>query len=117
MEMERYATTARMSKATKFGGVVYLAGLVAEQRHESIAAETREILASIDAYLAEAGSDKSRLLSAMLWVSDMAYYDEMNREWDSWLPSGSAPPRACVEARLARDYVRVEIMVTAAAHS
>jgi enamine deaminase RidA (YjgF/YER057c/UK114 family) len=114
MTIDRFQTTARMSKAVRCNGVVYLAGIVVEAPVASVAEETAEILAAIDALLLQAGSDKGRLLFAQFWVTDMAHYVAMNQVWDAWLPPGAAPARACVTAGLARPHARVEIMVTAA---
>lgn len=115
MSIERHDTGDRMSQAVVHGDTVYLAGQVGfESRHKSAEEQTREILDRIDRHLAAAGSDKSKLLSATIWLSDMRLYDAMNAEWDAWVPKGQAPARACVEARLAAPGFDVEIMVTAA---
>lgn len=114
MQIKRINTSARMSKAVVCAGTVHLAGIVAEAPCASITDETQQILDTIDDLLTQAGSGRDRLLSAQFWVSDMRYYDEMNRVWDAWLPAGEAPARACVEAKLARPHARVEIMVVAA---
>lgn len=113
MDIQRFHTTPRMSKATAANGTVWLAGIVVDKPAASIAEETRHILETIDGLLAEAGSDRAHIVSALFWVSDMRYYDEMNAVWDAWLPSGCAPSRACTQAILARPHCRVEIMVTA----
>ena len=81
---------------------------------DGVAGQTAQILAKIDARLAEAGSDKSKLLSATLWITDMRYFNEMNKVWDAWISPGDAPCRACVEAPLAAPQYQVEIMVIAA---
>lgn len=114
MKIKRINTSTRMSKAVIYAGIVHLAGIVAEAPCASITDETQQILATIDDLLTQAGSGRDCLLSAQFWVSDMRYYDEMNRVWDAWLPAGEAPARACVEAKLARPHARVEIMVVAA---
>ncbi len=117
MESKRFRTSGRMSQAVVHGGLVYLAGQVANGRDEDVIGQTRQVLASIDALLAEAGSDRSRLISATVWLASMADYDAMNSVWDAWVPAGQAPARACVESRLARADIRVEIQVLAALKS
>ena len=115
MSIDRRHVAARMSQIVIHGDTVYLAGQVAMDAPGASAAEqTRDILARIDGYLAEAGTDKTRLLSATIWLSDIRYYDEMNEVWDAWVPEGQAPARACVEAKLAFPKYDVEIGVIAA---
>lgn len=115
MAIERLHTRARMSQVVIHGEVVYLAGQVAEGAPGTpVEAQTRDILARIDALLAEAGTDKSKLLSATIWLTDMNRFDEMNAAWDAWTAPDAAPARACVEARLAAPQFDVEIMVVAA---
>jgi enamine deaminase RidA (YjgF/YER057c/UK114 family) len=114
MEILRYRTSQRMSKAVVCNGMVHLAGIVAETPCSSIGEETGQILSTIDALLEETGSDRNHLVSALLWVDDMNHYDEVNKVWDGWLTSGRAPARACVQAKLARPHARVEIMIVAA---
>jgi enamine deaminase RidA (YjgF/YER057c/UK114 family) len=117
VNVERKHVTARMSQSVVHGGVVYLAGQVAHEKNFAPASEqTREILARIDSLLAECGTDKTHILTAQVWLTDIRLYDEMNREWDAWVAPGNPPARACIEAKLAGaagQYV-VEIMVTAA---
>ena len=103
----------RMSEAVVHEGRVYLSGMVAETG-ESVAAQTLDILAQIDALLARAGTDKSYLLKANIWLTDMATLAEMNAVWDGWVVPGHAPVRATVESRLANPDWKVEIMVEAA---
>ncbi|MCH7943366.1 MAG: RidA family protein [Proteobacteria bacterium] len=114
MTITRYTTNDRMSQAVVHGDTVYLAGQVADDTSVGVAGQTAQILAKIDARLAEAGSDKSKLLTATLWITDMRYFNEMNKVWDAWLSPGNAPCRACVEANLAAPQYQVEIMVIAA---
>ena len=115
MAIERHDTNARLSKAVVHGNTVYLAGIVADApKGKSTTEQTQNILTQIDGFLAKAGSDKSKLLSANIWVADMANFAEMNAVWDAWLPSGQAPARATVEAKLANADYKVEIMVVAA---
>ena len=115
MTVERKEVGARMSQIVMHGDTVYLAGIVAHQnKGEGVAEQTREILATIDGYLAQAGTHKTKLLSANIWITDMANFAEMNAVWDAWVAPGQTPARACVEARLAAPDYKVEIMVTAA---
>jgi len=103
-----------MSQAVVYGGVAHLAGIVADDLVPSVADQARQILAKIDRLLAMAGSDKTRILKANIWLSDIRRFDEMNTAWDAWVPQGHAPARATVEARLAGPGYLVEIMVEAA---
>ena len=115
MSIERKHVGGRMSQIVIHGDTVYLAGQVAQNKPgESAGEQTKDILAQIDRYLAEAGSDKTKLLRATIWIADMADYDAMNAVWDQWIPEGAAPARACVEARLAFPKYTVEIGVIAA---
>jgi enamine deaminase RidA (YjgF/YER057c/UK114 family) len=114
MGIERLHTNQRMSQAVIHGDTVYLAGQVAGDPTADVAGQTRQILQQIDGLLAEAGSDKSKLLMATIWLSDISTFNEMNGEWDAWLPEGTAPARACVESRLAFPQYTVEIRVVAA---
>ncbi|MAH83084.1 MAG: hypothetical protein CBB68_01055 [Rhodospirillaceae bacterium TMED8] len=115
MNVERKHVGDRMSKVVIHGDTVYLAGQVAiNAPGKSVAQQTEDILAIIDTYLADAGTDKSKLLSANLWITDMAHFSEMNAVWDAWVVPGKTPCRACVEANLANEKYSVEIMVTAA---
>lgn len=115
MSIEHLHTNRRMSRVVIHNDTVYLAGLVADEPvPDDPAAQTRSILERIDGFLAEAGSDKRHLLSATIWLSDMAHYDAMNSVWDAWVPEGCAPGRACVEAKLAHPKYKVEIRVIAA---
>ena len=113
MEITRAETGARMSRSVVHNGVVYLAGTTGTG-YESITTQTTEILSKVDELLKNAGSDKSKLLRAEIWLDDMRYFDEMNAVWDAWIPEGCAPARACGSAHLARVGVWVEIILTAA---
>lgn len=115
MTIERYEVGPRMSQVVVHGGVAYLAGIVAENLVPSVADQTRQILAKIDRLLALAGSDKTRILKANIWLSDIGTFNEMNAVWDGWVAKGHTPARATVEARLAGPAYLVEIMVEAAA--
>jgi enamine deaminase RidA (YjgF/YER057c/UK114 family) len=115
MTIERFGVGARMSKAVKHNGTVYLAGQVADlKKGESVSEQTAEILAIIDKLLEEAGSHKTKILSATIWLTDMATFAEMNKVWDQWVPQGHTPARATVEAALAAPDYKVEIAVIAA---
>ncbi len=115
MSIERKETGARMSQVVVHGDTVYLAGVVAHaNKGKSVTEQTQEIVATIDRHLASVGSDKSKLLSANIWITDMAKFAEMNAVWDAWVSPGNTPARACVEAKLAAPDYHVEIMVTAA---
>src|SRR3984893_18678634 len=115
MTIQRHDTGPRMSKAGVHGDTVYLPRILAEApKGKSMAEQTKSILGQIDTFLAQAGTDKSKLISANIWITDMAKFAEMNAVWDAWVSPGNTPARATVEAGLASpDYV-VEIMVVAA---
>jgi enamine deaminase RidA (YjgF/YER057c/UK114 family) len=115
MKIERHDVAARMSKAVVHGDTVYLAGIVAENpKGKSTTDQTKSILSQIDGFLAKAGTDKSKLLSANIWITDMSKFNEMNAVWDAWVSPGNTPARATVEAKLAAAHYSVEIMVVAA---
>lgn len=114
MEITRIAQGARMSAAVIHGNTVYLAGHVAGDRSRGVKGQTEDILKRIDERLAEAGTDKTRVLSAQVWLADMDTFDQMNEAWDAWVAPGHAPTRATVEARLASHDYLVEIAVIAA---
>lgn len=114
-ELKRIQPGARMSQAVVHSGTVFLAGQVASgAAGHSVSEQTREILEKIDALLEEAGSDKSKLVSATIWLADMSTFGEMNALWDAWVEPGATPARACVEARLAAPEYTVEIAIIAA---
>lgn len=104
----------RLSEITCFNGTVYLAGQVADDASLDIRGQTAQVLARIDALLGEAGTDRAHILMAQIFLSDMADFDAMNEVWDDWVAPGDAPPRATVQARLARPGWRIEVVVTAA---
>ncbi|MCY4335988.1 MAG: RidA family protein [Litoreibacter sp.] len=110
--IERIHTSERMSKIVKHNGVAYLCGQVGAG--DSVSEQTADCLSRVDALLKEAGSDREHMLQAVIWLSNMADFAEMNAVWDAWVPEGYAPARACGEAKLARDVLKVEIIVTAA---
>ncbi len=104
----------RLSEVAIFNGTIWLAGQIAERAGADAYAQTVEILGHVDRLLAEAGSDKRHLLSATVYVASMKHYADMNRAWDEWVVPGSTPPRATVEARLAKSELLVEMQVVAA---
>ena len=115
MSIQRIDSNPRMSKVVVHGDTVYLAGLIADKTlGQSLAEQTREILSLIDGFLAKAGTDKSKLLTATIWLSDIRTVDEMNKIWDAWVVPGQAPARACIEALLQGPDKKIEIQVTAA---
>ena len=113
MTIRRIDAGPRMSQAVIYNNTVYLAGQVGEPG-TSVTEQTKTVLASIEKLLAEAGSDKSKLLSAQIWMADMADFAEMNAAWDAWIDGKDAPARATGEAKLATPAHKVEIIVTAA---
>ena len=115
MSIQRFETGPRMSQVVVHGNTVYLAGVVASKTAgESVTKQTQEILSIIDGHLAKAGTDKSKLLSANIYITDMKNFAEMNAAWDAWVSPGNTPARATVEAKLAGPQYHVEIMVVAA---
>jgi len=111
--IKRLGPGKRLSQASIHGNTVYLAGQVGAPG-ESVTAQTRAITAQIEALLAQAGSDKSKLLSATIWLADMADFAEMNAVWDAWIDGKDAPARATGEAKLATPDYKVEIIIVAA---
>ncbi len=115
MSIERHEVGDRMSQAVVHGDTVYLAGQVAQGAPGgSMKEQTEDILKRIDALLAMSDTDKSKALSATIWITDMADFAEMNAVWDAWVSPGSTPCRACVEAKLAAPQFTVEIMMQVA---
>lgn len=114
MSVERKETSPRMSRVVIHGDTVYLAGAVADDPTQPIQGQTRQVLDKIDRYLQMAGTDKSKLLTAQIWLSDIALWAEMNVVWDAWVAPGNAPARATVQAKLAGPTHLIEIMVVAA---
>jgi enamine deaminase RidA (YjgF/YER057c/UK114 family) len=104
----------RLSAAVVHNGIVYVSGQVPDTPYADVGTQTREILAKIDAILAEAGTDKRRVLNASVWLSDIMTFDDMNKPWEAWVAPGPAPARATVEARIANPRFRVEIALVAA---
>lgn len=112
--IQRIETGPRMSEASIHNGIVYLAGQVPEDTSADAEGQAAQVLAQIDALLAQAGSSKARILRAQIYLADIADFAAMNRAWDAWVAPGNGPSRATVEARLANPAWKVEIVVTAA---
>ena len=115
MAIERKEVGPRMSQIVIHGNTVYLAGVVArDPANRNVSEQTKDILATIDGYLKQAGTDKTKILSANIWLADIGTFAEMNAVWDPWVSQGNTPARATVEAKLATPAHKVEIMVVAA---
>jgi enamine deaminase RidA (YjgF/YER057c/UK114 family) len=115
MTIQRFDTGPRMSQVVIHGDTIFLAGIVASNAGgQSVTRQTQDVLSIIDGHLKKAGSDKSKLLTATIYLTDMKTFAEMNAVWDGWVSAGNTPARATVEARLASPQYNVEIMVTAA---
>lgn len=112
-DIKRIGVGPRMSEAACYNGIVWLAGQVGKPGG-SVAQQTADCLAEVDRILAEAGTDKTRILSVQIWLADIATFAEMNAVWDTWVPTGHTPARATGEAKLATPDYKVEIIVTAA---
>lgn len=113
-DIQRFHVGVRLSEMAVHNGTVYLAGQVPDDPTKDIAGQTAEVLANIDKLLTEAGTDKSRILMAQIFLSDLADFPAMNAVWDAWVVAGQTPPRATVQARLARPEWLIEVVVTAA---
>ena len=113
-DLQRLHVAARYSEAAVFNGVVYLAGMVPECEATDIRSQTADVLKQIELRLAEVGSDKTRILRTQIYLKDIADIAAMNEVWDAWVVSGSAPPRATVQAALANPVYLIEVVVTAA---
>jgi enamine deaminase RidA (YjgF/YER057c/UK114 family) len=112
--IQRFDTGPRMSEMCVYGGVAYLAGQVADDPSQDITGQTTQVLAQIDALLAAAGTDKTRILRAQIFIADFADFAAMNAVWDRWVVPGHTPARATVQAALADPAWKIEIVVTAA---
>lgn len=113
-DIVRHSENNRMSLAVEAGGFVFLAGLTAvKTRGGSVTEQAKEILQRIDHHLAEAGTSKANLVSAQIWLTDSATFNEFNAVWEAWVADVGKPVRACVESRLADPALNIEIMVTA----
>ncbi|MDC1287672.1 RidA family protein [Gammaproteobacteria bacterium] len=114
MSITRHHGNQRMSQIVIHGDTIYLAGQVAADASADITVQTQQVLQKVDALLAEAGSDSSKVLSAQIWIASMGHFAAMNAVWDAWVPEGHAPARACIEARLASPDLLVEVGIVAA---
>lgn len=114
MSIQRFHVGPRLSETAIFNKVVYLAGQIPDDASQDIAGQTAQVLAHIDRLLAEAGSDKTRILSCQIFLSDISLISGMNQVWDAWVAQGNTPPRATVEAKLANPAWLIEVVVTAA---
>lgn len=114
MEIKRLHVGKRLSEVAIHNGTVYLAGQIAADTTQDIIGQTREVLGHVDRLLAEAGSDKSRILSTQIYITDMANFPAMNTVWEQWVVPGQTPPRATVEAKLADPACLVEVVIVAA---
>jgi enamine deaminase RidA (YjgF/YER057c/UK114 family) len=114
MSIHRIAVGPRLSQAVVHGKTVYVAGQVATDPRADVIGQTQQILAQIDRLLEEAGTDKTRILSANVWLADIKTFADMNKAWEAWVPQGHTPARATTEARLAAPEYRVEIACIAA---
>ena len=112
--IQRFDVGARMSEMAVHNGTVYLAGQIADDGSQDIRGQTRQVLGAIDALLARAGSDKTKILLAQIFLADLADFAAMNEVWDAWVAVGQTPPRATVQAHLAKPEWKLEIVVTAA---
>ena len=112
--IQRFEVGPRMSELAVHNGVAYLAGQVPEDPGQGIEGQTRQVLQAIDALLAQAGTDKSKILMATIWLADIADFDAMNAVWDAWVDKANPPARATSEGKLASPEYLVEIIVTAA---
>ncbi|GMV47776.1 MAG: hypothetical protein AMXMBFR66_31740 [Pseudomonadota bacterium] len=112
--VQRFDVGARLSEMAVHNGMCWLAGQVAADATQDAGGQTRQVLAAVDALLARAGSDKRKIVMCQIFLADLADFAAMNAVWDAWVSPGQAPPRATVQARLARPEWKVEIVVTAA---
>lgn len=114
MGLQRFHVGTRYCEYVIHNNTVYLSGQVPDDTSQDIAGQTRQVLDYIDHWLTEAGSNRGRIISATIYLADLADYDGMNAVWDAWLPQGGAPARATVQAKLAKPDWKVEIQVIAA---
>ena len=112
--VRRFHVGDRMSEMAIHRGTVYLAGQVAGDATQDIRGQTVQVLAAVDRLLHEAGTDRAHILRAQIYLADIADFGAMNEVWDDWVAPGDAPPRATVQAKLARPEWKIEVVVTAA---
>ncbi|MFO1268195.1 MAG: RidA family protein [Rubrivivax sp.] len=112
--VQRFDVGSRLSEMAVHNGTVWLAGQVAADDTQDIAGQTRQVLAQVDALLARAGTSKSRIVMCQIFLADLADFPAMNAVWDAWVVPGHTPPRATVQAKLARPPWKIEVVVTAA---
>ena len=112
--VQRFDVGARMSEMAVHNGIVWLAGQVAADGTQDVAGQTRQVLAAVDALLARAGTDKTKIVMCQIYLADIADFPAMNGVWDAWVAKGHTPPRATVQARLAKPEWKIEVVVTAA---
>ncbi len=113
--IQRFHVGPRLSETAVHNGTIYLAGQVADDLSQDIRGQTAQVLGMVERLLAEAGGDKSRILMAQIFLSDITDIDAMNEVWDAWIPAGQTPPRATVQAQMAKQGYKIEIVVTGAA--
>lgn len=112
--VQRFDVGARMSEMAVHNGIVWLAGQVAADGTQDVAGQTRQVLAAVDALLARAGTDKTKIVMCQIYLADIADFPAMNGVWDAWVAKGNTPPRATVQASLAKPEWKIEVVVTAA---
>jgi enamine deaminase RidA (YjgF/YER057c/UK114 family) len=113
MTIQRLHIGKRLSEAAIYNNTIYLAGQVAEDNSQDIVGQTKQVLTAIDKLLAEAGSDKTKILQVTIFIADMKDFPGMNSVWDEWVVQGATPPRATVQASLAKPEWKVEMLVVA----
>jgi len=113
-DLSRIDPGPRLSEASVFGNRIHCSGMIPEDLSQDIAGQTRQVLAEIDSLLARGGSDKTRILSAVIWLTDIGDFADMNKVWDDWIVPGQGPARATVQAKLSDPAMKIEIMVVAA---
>ena len=112
-DITRFGPGPRMSEAVAYNGILWVAGQLGEP-NGTVVSQMEQALAAVDAALAKAGTDKTRILSVQIWLADISTFAEMNSVWDKWVPQGHTPARATGEAKLATPDYKVEVIVTAA---
>ncbi len=114
MQIQRFKTKQRMSKAVIYNGVAYLCGQVAKDRTKDIKEQTASMLENVEEILKDIGSEKNKILSATIYLKDISLFTQMNEIWDNWVEEGHAPARACVEAKMSSPELLVEVTVIVA---